>query len=115
MKTSRVWRVTLALVLTMSSILAPLAAAQTTAPVPAMPPEPSSGAQVGAGVLNVVYVPGKVIICSAGTLASAGLMLLTFGQAYHAAVRIFDEGCGGPWVLTPDEVAGRRPPEDRSY
>src|SRR5689334_7221261 len=87
--------------------LAPLAAsAQMQAPPPPpprpVPPlmlsgpyEPTQGDRVGAGLLNVVYIPGKAILCSVGTLASAGLMLLTFGSAYHEAVGVFQEGCAG--------------------
>ena len=88
----------------------------TTPPPPPPPPpptlrEPGPGAAVGAGVLNVIYVPGKAIVCGAGTLAGTGLMLLTFGSAYRAAVSIFKEGCGGHWVLTPYDVSGIRPPD----
>ena len=68
--------------------------------------------RVGAGFLNVVYVPGKAIVCGLGTIASAGVMLLTFGSAYRAAVATFKEGCGGPWVLTPEDVSGQVPPRD---
>ena len=91
-------------------------------PAPMLPPPPSfsgpyqptQGDRVGAGFLNVVYVPGKAIMCSLGTVASAGIMLLTFGSAYDAAVGIFHEGCGGKWALTPYDVAAKRPP-DESY
>jgi hypothetical protein len=76
--------------------------------------EPGPGAAVGAGFLNVVHVPGKAILCGFGTLAGAGLMVLTFGNAYRAAVSIFNEGCGGPWALTAYDVADVRPP-DESY
>jgi len=76
------------------------------------PYQPTQADRVGAGFLNVVYVPGKAILCSFGTVASAGLMLLTFGNAYHAAVEIFNEGCGGRWVLSPYDVASKRPPEE---
>ena len=78
------------------------------------PYQPTQGDKVGAGFLNVVYIPGKAILCGTGTLASAGLMLLTFGSAYHEAVSVFNEGCGGRWVLTPYDVAEKRSP-DESY
>jgi hypothetical protein len=88
--------------------LAPMAAAQMsmqpeTVETPA--PPPGTGAKVGAGVLNVVYVPGKAIICGAGTIVAGGLMLLTFGSAYREAASFFNDGCGGSWVLTPEQVA----------
>jgi len=117
MKTSRWLAAALVLVLVIGGFLVPLAVAQMAPAPPPLagparePAEPGPGAKVGAGFLNVVYVPGKVILCGAGAVASAGLMLLTFGSAYHAATQVFNEGCGGPWVLTPYDVTGRRPPE----
>jgi hypothetical protein len=66
---------------------------------------PGTGAKIGAGVLNIVYVPGKAIICGAGTLVAAGFMLATFGHSYQEAVSFFNEGCRGSWVLTPEQVA----------
>jgi hypothetical protein len=122
MTTSRWMCGILVLVLAVVGPLAPLAAMAQMAPAPPPGPppppppvlrrEPGPAAAVGAGLLNVVYVPGKVILCSAGTVASAGIMLLTFGSGYRAAVNIFQEGCAGHWALTPYDVAGIRPPED---
>lgn len=127
MKTSKRLCVTLA-ALVMGGALAPLTAMaqmQTPPPPPApgAPPapmargpyQPTQGDRVGAGFLNVVYVPGKGIVCGAGAVAATGIMLLTFGSAYHAAVEIFTEGCGGRWVLTPYDVAAKRAPEEPSY
>jgi hypothetical protein len=68
--------------------------------------------RVGAGFLNVGYVPGKAIVCALGTVASVGVMAITLGSAYRAAVATFKEGCGGTWVLTPEHVAGKIPPRD---
>ena len=111
---------TIVAVLVIGGLLVPdIATAQMQAqPGPVPPPmasgpyQPTQGDRVGAGFLNVVYVPGKAIVCSIGTLASAGVMLLTFGSAYEAAVGIFTEGCGGKWVLTPYDVASKRNPEE---
>ena len=66
---------------------------------------PGTGAKIGAGVLNVVYVPGKAILCTAGTLVAGAFMLATFGSAHREAVSFFNEGCGGAWLLTPEQVA----------
>jgi hypothetical protein len=70
----------------------------TTAP-------PGTGAKIGAGVLNVVYVPGKAIVCGAGTIVAGVMMLATFGSAYHEATSFFKEGCSGAWLITPEDVA----------
>jgi len=74
--------------------------------------EVSDGDRVGAGVMNVVYVPGKAIVCGLGTVVSAVVLLATLGSAYRAAVATFKEGCDGTWVLTPEHVAGKIPPKD---
>jgi hypothetical protein len=77
---------------------------------------PTQGDATAAGFLNVVYVPGKAIICTAGVLTSSLLMLLTFGSAYRAARSVFLEGCSAPWALTPDYVSGKIPgPGDPGY
>ena len=78
--------------------------------------EPTPGDATAAGFLNVVYVPGKAIICTAGVLTSTVLMLLTFGSAYRAARGVFMEGCSAPWALTADHVSGKIPgPGDPGY
>jgi hypothetical protein len=74
--------------------------------------EVSDADRVGAGFLNVGYVPGKAIVCGFGTLASVGVMIITLGTAYRAAIGTFKEGCGGTWILTPEHVAGKVPPKD---
>lgn len=74
--------------------------------------EVSDGDRVGAGFMNVVYVPGKAIVCGLGTIVSVGVMLVTLGSAYRAAATTFKEGCGGTWILTPEHVAGKIPPRD---
>jgi hypothetical protein len=78
--------------------------------------DPTEGDAVAAGFMNVVYVPGKAIICTAGVLTSTVLMLLTFGSGYRAARGVFLEGCSAPWVLTADHVSGKIPgPGDAGY
>ena len=120
MKTSKRLCAALVAVVVIGGALAPLTAtAQMQTPPPPPPPptargpyEPTQGDRVGAGFMNVVYVPGKAIICGAGAVAATGLMLLTLGSGYHAAVDIFHEGCGGKWQLTPYDVAAKRGPEE---
>ena len=78
--------------------------------------DPTRGDATAAGFLNVVYVPGKAIVCTAGVVTSTILMLVTFGSAYRAARGVFLEGCGAPWALTGAYVSGKRPgPGDPGY
>ncbi len=118
MKTSRWLSVLLVAALAWAFLLAPstaMAQLQTPPPAPTLAPpyRPTQGEQVGATVLNIIYVPGKAIVCGAGTVAGGLLMLVTFGSGYRAAVQIFNEGCGGKWALTPYDVAGKRTPEEQ--
>jgi hypothetical protein len=74
--------------------------------------EVTDGDRVGAGFLNVAYVPGKAIVCGLGTVAGAVVAIVTLGSGYRAAVATFKEGCGGDWILTPEHVAGKIPPRN---
>jgi hypothetical protein len=93
--------------------LAPFAAAQQPAQPGAMQdavrtnernPASSPAYDVGAGVANVAYIPGKVFLCGLGVVAGTMALLLTFGTAYRTAAAIGEEGCGGRWVLTGDDL-----------
>ena len=78
--------------------------------------EPTEGDAVAANMMNVVHVPGKAIICTLGTLASVGVLLITFGTGYRHAKSVFNEGCGGDWVLTPEHLSGKiQPKSDLEY
>jgi len=78
--------------------------------------DPTDGDATAAGFMNVVYVPGKAIICTVGALTSAAVMLLTLGSGYRAARGVFMEGCSAPWALTADYVSGKIPgPTDAGY
>ena len=105
--------VVLALTGTLAAFPAPAGAQMPTAPE-APPPnlEPTDGDRAGAVAMNFVYAPGKFITCTVGTLATTALLLLTFGTAYSAAKNVFNEGCGGPWLLTPEDLSGKNPPRE---
>jgi hypothetical protein len=61
-----------------------------------------------AAVANVFGVPGKGIICILGSAFSLGVLLLTFGTQYGAAGEVFEEGCGGKWIVTGTDVRRQR-------
>jgi len=67
--------------------------------------QPGTGARIGAGFLNIVYVPGRALICGAGSIAAGAMMLVTLGSAYREATSFFKEGCLGRWTVSPAEVA----------
>src|SRR3989442_14276437 len=112
--------------------LAPLASAQQPAPPPqpaqqpAAPqpvappqdmPQPESRAgesaayNVGAGIANVFYVPGKGFLCFLGGVTGIFILAVSLGSAPQTAAYFAREGCGGKWRLTgadlPPEAAVR--------
>ncbi len=90
------------------------AAQQPTAPPPALlqeemktsdsAPAPSAAYDVGAGVVNVFYVPGKFITCGAGAGVGLAILFVTLGTGYKAAVAFGKEGCGGKWAVTGEDL-----------
>ena len=64
-----------------------------------------------AGVVaaDFFYVPGKVILCSAGIAVGVLLMAVTFGTGYRTAAGFGREGCGGRWVLTGRDLRPTEP------
>jgi hypothetical protein len=67
--------------------------------------------QTGAAVASAFSVPGRAIICVTGSVFSVLALVVTFGSGYGAAKSIFEEGCIGRWIVTPDDLreANRHP------
>src|SRR5206468_5805392 len=124
---SRILTVVVALAMLATGPLAPLAAAQQPAPSsppPAQPtpqpmaqqpqdlPEPeshlgeSAAYNVGAGIANVFYIPGKGLLCGIGGAVGIFILIVRIGSAPKPAAYCAREGCGGRWILTSDD---RRP------
>lgn len=72
--------------------------------VPLPRPRPTTGQAIGATVVNVFRVPGKLLLCTLGTVTAGGLLILTFGTGHRVAGDVFEEGCGGQWVLGPADL-----------
>jgi hypothetical protein len=66
----------------------------------------------GAVVTNLFLVPGRVITCTLGAGLGIGVLAITFGTGYKAAAGAFDEGCGGKWIVTGDDL---RPEGTRAF
>jgi len=70
--------------------------------------EPGVVHQAGAVVANVVHIPGKVALCALGTGFGLVALAITLGSGYRTAARLAEEGCGGQWVVTAQDLAGER-------
>jgi len=60
--------------------------------------------EAGAVVTNVFLIPGRAITCALGAGLGVAVLALTFGTGYKTAAGAFDEGCGGKWVVTGDDL-----------
>jgi hypothetical protein len=60
--------------------------------------------EAGAVVTNIFLIPGRAITCALGATLGVAVLALTFGTGYKTAAGAFDEGCGGKWVVTGDDL-----------
>ena len=126
MKTGiRMLALAVSLVMLLTGPLAPLANAQQPAPPPPGQPiepiemKPESHAaenaayNIGAGVANAFYVPGKAVLCGLGGMVGIFVMIVSVGSAPKTAAGFAREGCGGKWILTGEDL--RPDAEARSF
>jgi hypothetical protein len=66
----------------------------------------------GAVVTNIFLIPGRVITCTLGAGIGIGILAITFGTGYKTAAGAWDEGCGGKWVVSGDDL---RPDAGRAF
>ncbi|MFQ5932779.1 MAG: hypothetical protein ACE5MM_10255 [Nitrospiraceae bacterium] len=59
-----------------------------------------------AAVVNVVHVPGKLIICTVSAVVGFVALVISLGSGYETTADLVREGCRGPWVITPDDLEG---------
>jgi peptidoglycan-associated lipoprotein len=69
-----------------------------------------SGAPALAGILTVLNVPARGMACGLSGVLGSVVMLASGGVRYPLAAEIMQEGCSGPWVITPEMVHESRLP-----
>jgi predicted small secreted protein len=65
---------------------------------------PGSDDEAGSVAANILYVPGRGLLCGTSGLMAGVVMLVTFGQAYDSASELLHGACSGPWFLGPSEI-----------
>ncbi len=89
---------------------------QSTPTEQPMPPVERRGLPYGfyqamAGFATFFLIPGKIATCAVGTAVSGVLLGASLGSGYSTATEVAEEGCGGKWILTADDLLpGVRPP-----
>ena len=73
---------------------------------PARPPGPRGpdAYDVGAGVMTVIGMPLKGIVCFLGGVTGLTLYIATFGSADRASAAIVREGCVQRWIVRGDDI-----------
>lgn len=98
--------------------LAPVTRAQQPEAMKA-PGDSAGGADVaygmGAVAVNVIHIPGKLVLCALGGALGLVTLGITFGSGYRAAARVVQEGCGSPWVITAKDLKEVREEPGRMY
>ena len=123
--TARVLSLVVAIAVSWSVALAPLPAAAQSETPPAAPAQPAqqpdlyqealkasqapprqneAAYQAGAAVATFFSVPGRVFLCGLGVGLTVVTLVITFGSGYGAAKSVFEEGCMGWWVVTPEDL-----------
>jgi hypothetical protein len=75
--------------------------AQEQTPVQAVQTEDRS---LLANFLTVVNIPARAALCGANSLLAAIVMGASAGRRYADAATMIEEGCAGPWVITPEMI-----------
>lgn len=93
-------------------------ALKVTGQAPGTPEEPPKAAGIErlpadvyegmAAVATAFLIPGRIITCTAG--GALGLLALvgTLGSGYRFATAIVEEGCGGKWILSAEDLLPER-------
>lgn len=110
----------LAITLLLTGPLAPLAWAQQPRPAEEAAKAPEAKGtdpyKVGAVAVNVVRVPGKALLCTLSGGVAFVALLITFGTAHRTAAWAIEQGCGGPWTITAQDLKAPREQEpERMY
>lgn len=55
-----------------------------------------------ASVLTAVNIPARAALCGLNTWLASIVMFFSAGMRYADAAKMMEEGCSGPWVITPE-------------
>jgi outer membrane protein OmpA-like peptidoglycan-associated protein len=62
-----------------------------------------------ASLLTIVNVPVRGVVCGLTSVMASIFMAASGGTRYADAAEMVRDGCAGPWVITPLELAEERP------
>ena len=74
------------------------------------PPAPADGCAPGGDdeaasiAANILYAPGRGLLCGGSAIMAGLVMVVTLGQSYDSASELMHGGCSGPWIVRPSDV-----------
>ena len=60
-------------------------------------------------MLTIMNIPARVALCGLNTWLASIVMTFSAGMRYADAVKMMEEGCSGPWIITPQMIDEGRP------
>jgi hypothetical protein len=60
--------------------------------------------KVAAAVGSTVTIPLRLATCALGSGLGFAFLVISLGTGYNIAMRTVEEGCGGKWVLTSNDL-----------
>jgi len=62
-------------------------------------------------LLSAMSIPGRAVLCGLNGWLASIYMAFSAGMRYADAAEMMEEGCSGPWVVTPEMIDQSRPPK----
>lgn len=64
-----------------------------------------------ASVLTAVNIPARAALCGLNSWLASIVMFFSAGMRYADAAKMMEEGCSGPWIITPEMLEESREKE----
>lgn len=64
-----------------------------------------------ASVLTAVNIPARAALCGLNGWLASIVMFFSAGMRYADAAKMVEEGCSGPWIITPEMLEASREKE----
>lgn len=57
-----------------------------------------------ASVLTTMNIPARAALCGLNSWLASIVMVFSAGMRYADAAKMMEDGCSGPWVITPEMI-----------
>ena len=64
-----------------------------------------------ASVLTAMNIPARAALCGLNSWMASIVMVFSAGMRYADAGKMMEEGCSGPWIITPEMLEENREKE----